>query len=210
MTPLTEERDTAKREGKIIVRGVKTGVTILAGAMVARNAAGYALPAADAAGLTVEGRAAKTVDNSDGQDGDLQVEIEQGFFLYDSAGLTAADAGKDCYAADDHTVNLTGGSNHVFAGVIGEVVSETEVWVKMGISIRGPQGEQGDKGDQGEEGPVPEATVVAAVASPAAGTQGAGYVQADVQRIATLADENKAQLNAVIAALKAAGLMASV
>ena len=63
---MTEERDTPKREGKMIVIGVATGEKIFAGAIVARNAAGYALAAADAAGLVVVGRAEKTVDNTAG------------------------------------------------------------------------------------------------------------------------------------------------
>ncbi|MCX5785672.1 MAG: collagen-like protein [Elusimicrobia bacterium] len=237
MSELDQERDTAKRAGKIIVRGAAAEVRIFAGSMVARNASGYAVPAADTAGLVVEGRAAKTVDNSGGENGDLQVEIEQGVFLYDSAGLTEGDAGKECYAADDQTVNLDGGTNHVFAGVIMEVVSADEAWVKMGMAIRGDKGDQGDpgsagakgdkgdagdpgsagakgdkgdKGDQGDPGEFTEAAYVGAVASDNAGTQGISYVQMDVQRIATLADENKTQLNAVIAALKTAGLMASV
>lgn len=53
------------------------------------------------------------------------------------------------------------------------------------------------------------AVVQAANATAAAGTMTGAYVQADVQRIATLADALKTDLNALIAKLKTAGLMAT-
>ena len=199
MSALNEERDTAKREGKIIVLGAKAGVKIYAGAMVAKNADGLAVPAADAAGLVVVGRAAKTVDNTNGQDNDLQVEAEQGLFLYDAAGLTAADAGKDCFAADDQTVALAGGNNSVFAGVLVEVQSATEAWVLIAPGVKVTPSAV----------VVPEAAVVAAVATADAAAQGAAYVQADAQTVAALANANKTAINAILTALKAAGLMAA-
>lgn len=45
-------------------------------------------------------------------------------------------------------------------------------------------------------------TAIAALATADAPAQGVGYVQADVQAIATLANDLKAKLNAVLAALK--------
>jgi rRNA maturation endonuclease Nob1 len=49
----------------------------------------------------------------------------------------------------------------------------------------------------------------AALATADAAAQGADYVQADAQSVATLANDTKAKLNDVIAALKTAGLMAA-
>jgi hypothetical protein len=204
---LTEERDTAKREGKIIVLGVEEAKKIFAGSMVALNAAGFAQPASDAAGLVVLGRANKTVDNSAGAAGALQVEIEQGFFLFTSAGLTAADAGKDCYAASDEAVDLTGGTNKVFAGIIAEVVSATECWVKMGLG--GKKISTIAEIQAQIEASLPVAAVVAADATAAAAVQGVGYVQADAQTVATLANALQTKVNAILTSLKAAGLMAN-
>lgn len=53
-----------------------------------------------------------------------------------------------------------------------------------------------------------QAADVAAVSQANAATQTASYVQADVQSIADLANANKVAINAALAALKAAGLMA--
>jgi len=192
MAMLTEERAGCARKGELTVLGVAAGVKVFAGGMGARNAAGYAAPASDKAGLVVIGRFTKTVDNTAGADGDQQVPIERGAFLWDAAGLTAADAGKNAFVTDDQTINTGGGTNKVFAGVIMEVPSATEAWVLQGPAVK----------------PVP-AAAVAAVAAADASAQSAAYVQADVQTIATLATENKTKLNAVIAALKAAGLMAA-
>jgi hypothetical protein len=54
----------------------------------------------------------------------------------------------------------------------------------------------------------PQAADVAAVSAAAAATQTSSYVQADAQSIATLANANKAAINAILSSLKAAGLMA--
>lgn len=45
-------------------------------------------------------------------------------------------------------------------------------------------------------------TAITAIATANATTQTAGYVQADVQSIATLANANKAKINEILAALK--------
>lgn len=54
-----------------------------------------------------------------------------------------------------------------------------------------------------------QAAVVAAVSEADAAEQTASYVQADVQTIADLATANKVAINAILTALKNAGLMAS-
>ncbi len=203
------ERRTDAREGKILVRGVKGGVKIDAGTIVARNAAGFALPAADAAGLVVEGCAEKTVDNTGGQDGDAKVEINQGFFLYDAAGLTDADNGKDCFVEDEATVNLVGGTNKVYAGVIAEVVSPTAVWVKQGLGGKKVLTAAETQALVDAIPATPVAVVVAAAASPDATAAGVAYDQVVAQSSVTLLNELKTQLNAALAALKAAGLMAN-
>lgn len=48
---------------------------------------------------------------------------------------------------------------------------------------------------------------VAAIATANAATQTASYVQADVQSIATLANQTKTTVNAILSALKTAGMM---
>jgi hypothetical protein len=64
----------------------------------------------------------------------------------------------------------------------------------------------GDLADTGAAGVIVQGAAVADVASADAATQTAGYVQADVQSIATLANETKAQLNALLASLRAGAI----
>lgn len=57
-------------------------------------------------------------------------------------------------------------------------------------------------------GGVKKAGAVSAVSAENAETIGAEFAQAEVQRVATLADANKMAINAIITNLKAAGIMA--
>ncbi|MBC5688216.1 hypothetical protein H8S37_04640 [Mediterraneibacter sp. NSJ-55] len=58
-------------------------------------------------------------------------------------------------------------------------------------------------------GLVKQSSVVNVVSAENAGTVGAEFNQAEVQKVATLADANKTAINAVIEALKTSGIMAS-
>lgn len=64
----------------------------------------------------------------------------------------------------------------------------------------------GDLATTGAAGVIAQGAAVADIASADAATQTAGYVQADVQSIATLANETKAQLNALLASLRAGAI----
>lgn len=57
-------------------------------------------------------------------------------------------------------------------------------------------------------GGVKQATTVASVSASNAGTIGNNFNQTEVQKIATLADANKTAINAILSALKTAGIMA--
>lgn len=58
-------------------------------------------------------------------------------------------------------------------------------------------------------GLVKQATLVQDVSSENAGTISDAFVQEEVQKVATLADANKTAINAIISALKTAGIMAT-
>lgn len=58
-------------------------------------------------------------------------------------------------------------------------------------------------------GLVKQATLVQAVSSENAGTISDAFAQEEVQKVATLADANKTAINAIISALKTAGIMAT-
>lgn len=120
------ERDTRERLPKS--RALEAGGTIYAGTLVALNSSGLAVPAADAAGLRVLGRAENSAVTGE------QVEVAEGCFLLDNAGsgnaLTLADLGRFAYVADDRTVSKSPGSNGVVAGIVFDV-EPLGVWVRV-------------------------------------------------------------------------------
>ena len=103
MAALTEGRNTTE----LHVGGVhysysrEAAATIYAGALAAQNADGKAVPASDAAGLVVLGRA------ETGANAGFGVVIRKGTYLYNNGegaeALTAADIGKECFVVDQGT-----------------------------------------------------------------------------------------------------------
>jgi len=135
MAALTSDRNTAMRDGHTVSLPVAASKKIYAGALVARDAGGYATPGAAAAGLRGVGRAEAQADNSSGQAGDLSVEVRKGVFRFgNSSGadeITRADIGSDCYIVDDSTVARTDGTGtRPVAGKVFDVDSEG-VWVRF-------------------------------------------------------------------------------
>lgn len=121
MSALTASRDTREIVGSLVQLTVKAEKTIYAGALVAADATGYALPAADAANLRVLGRA------EHGAVAGEKIMIKRGVFLFDNNSgdaVDAADIGGYCYVADDQTVQATANSNTVIAGVVRGVTDE--------------------------------------------------------------------------------------
>ncbi len=134
MAALTADRDTPRRDGDIVSMGVAASKKIYAGALVARDANGYATPGATATGLLGVGRAESQVDNSSGSNGDVTVEVRKGVFRFDNYAtdqVTIADIGNDCYIVDDQTVARTNGTGT--RSVAGKVfdVDSNGVWVKF-------------------------------------------------------------------------------
>ena len=118
---LTKNRDTREIAGALVRLTVKTGATIYAGALVAVDSTGYAVPASDAAGLKVVGRAEHQAA------ADQPVMVKRGVFLYNNKTgdkVTAAHIGGYCYAADDETVQGTANTNEVVAGIVRGVTAD--------------------------------------------------------------------------------------
>lgn len=129
MAPLTQDRNTTRKEGEQVVFPVAAGVKIFAGAGVCLDAAGNAVPAADTAGLKFVGISRQYVDNTGGAAGDQTVLLwREGIFDFVAVGMTAADVGKPAFVTDDQTVALTS-AHGVSCGIIAEVESATKVWV---------------------------------------------------------------------------------
>lgn len=143
MAALTTERDTTRiaRGAQMISLPVKGQTTIYQGAIVALGADGYAVPASKAAGLTVAGRAEETVTNA-GADGDAQILVSRGVFVFDNSSTGAVDLThvlKLCYLEDDHTVSKTDTGSSVAGLVI--AVREDGVAVEMGYGRTAPAAE---------------------------------------------------------------------
>lgn len=134
MTALATDRNTPRAAGSI--KSLPMAVALIyAGAIVMRNATGYATKGAVSTTLIGVGRANERVDNSGGAAGDLRINVETGVFRYGNSAttdlITIADIGKPCYAVDDQTVAKTSGTNaRSIAGFIYDV-DAIGVWVEF-------------------------------------------------------------------------------
>ena len=126
---LTAERSTPERTGENLAVAVASSTTIYAGAMVAINSGGYAVPASDTAGLKVLGRAERTVVNAGGN-GAAVIIVRRGVFRWANGDtFTLADVGALAYVEDDQTVQKAASATHdIPAGTI-LAVDADGVWV---------------------------------------------------------------------------------
>jgi hypothetical protein len=134
MTALTADRNTPRAEGNIKSLPMSAS-KIFAGAIVMRNATGFATKGAVATTLVGVGRAEEQVDNSSGSAGDKRINVRPGVYRYanSAAGdlITIADIGKPAYAIDDQTVAKTDGTaTRSIAGFVFDV-DAIGVWVEF-------------------------------------------------------------------------------
>lgn len=184
MAALTSDRDTQERIPQL--RTLESAGTIYAGALVAVNASGKAVPASDTAGLTVVGRAQHPAKTGE------KITVKSGCFAFDAADgvtFTAADAGSIAYVADDHTVDKSGGTNKIAAGVVYDV-DEQGVWIRTVDEAQ-------------------EAAAVAAIADAAEPAITAGAAIADVVAAGEDSANLIAAVNGILAALRSAGIIAA-
>jgi hypothetical protein len=131
MAALDKDRNTPLREGADIIVPVAAGVKIYAGALVAANAAGYAVPGSTATTLTYLGRAEESVDNTGGDSGSRLICIRRArAFRWDNdsaAPVAQAGLGKPAYITDDHTVSGTS-TGRSPAGIVIDITPDG-VWV---------------------------------------------------------------------------------
>ncbi len=130
------ERNTFRKDGKLIAFLVAAATLIEADKMVAVNAAGHLVEAADAVGITVIGVAAETCDNLVGVAGDLAclVNRKQVFNLKNDATnpVVQASVGSSVYITNSQTVAVIAGPiNNIVAGKC-LAVGADGVWVEIG------------------------------------------------------------------------------
>lgn len=132
MTALTADRNTPIRDAIDFEYGVGAGSKIFAGAIVMKNATGYAVKGATATGQIALGVAQELADNTSGADGAIKVKVRKGTFRFANDGtITIADIGGTAYIVDDQTVaDNNGGATRSALGTIVDVDS-TGAWVKI-------------------------------------------------------------------------------
>lgn len=190
MAALTRNRKTSERIPA--VRQFEAAAKIYAGAIVALNASGKAVPAADTDGLTVAGRAETSAVSGE------MVTVKTGCFRYDNAAapgkITVADIGKAAYVADDHTVAKSG-TNSVAAGLIFDL-DDKGVWVEISPAAL--------KAARAIESFTDTDTTYTAATASALGLvkQAAAVTDATSETVT-------AQLNALLGALRTAGIVAA-
>lgn len=130
---LSEERNTPERSGDFYSLTVCSNVVIYKGAIVSRDADGYAIPAGDTTGTTVIGCAPLTADNrAANYHASRTIAIAPGIFGWAHTGFTDADIGQLAYVLDDQTVTpATNVTYDIVAGVIVDV-DGTTCWVDTG------------------------------------------------------------------------------
>ncbi len=133
MAGLTKDRATPYRDGIEIEFPVASNAKIYAGSLVCANTTGYAVPAADTAGLRFVGVAMQQADNTGGANGAMTVRLRRvGVFLFDAANLTQAMVGTSMYVVDDHTIaNSSGTTNGIRTGIMVKFVDVTHGWVDI-------------------------------------------------------------------------------
>ena len=138
MTALAMDRNTEYSLGDLLSVPVAASARIFAGSLVCVGADGYAVPAADTAGLLLAGVATAQADNRTGQDGDLSVVVRRrGRFRFgSSSALDQSSVGAKAFALDDQTVALAAGVSHsVAVGVIDKVESASSGWVSIDAAV---------------------------------------------------------------------------
>lgn len=137
MAVLTADRNTQSREAEVKIYPVGVDI-IYKGALVAVDANGFLLAAADTAALRVVGVADEKVDNSGGSAGDLNCRVVSGRkFRFAATAITQAMVNQIMYVVDDQTFDDSLGTNGIKAGRLEEFISTTEGWIyipKGGLS----------------------------------------------------------------------------
>jgi hypothetical protein len=112
---------------------------IYAGSFVCVNAAGYALPGSDTAGLIFEGVALDRADNSLGSAGDIRVPLRRRGLVNATlaTAITQANVGDNVFLVDDESVDLAGNTtNDIFCGIIAKYIDTTHAMIDIEPAIR--------------------------------------------------------------------------
>jgi hypothetical protein len=136
LTALTANHDAERKDGILVAYKAAARTVIHKGALVCLNAAGYAVPAADEAGLTFVGVAYERGDNAAGQDGDVSARVwKDGSFRMTMRSPRLENLGAPAYVVDDNTVALSA-AHAVSAGTIVEIPADDVVRVLIRNAVK--------------------------------------------------------------------------
>jgi hypothetical protein len=133
MTALSAKKDVKHQPANILSYKM-AAVSILEGALVSINSAGYATNATDAASEIFVGVAEESVDNSAGSAGDEEIKVRIGGVVevVAATSLAQTNVSDQVYVADNQTVDLAANlTNDVLVGRIVEVVTATKLRVAL-------------------------------------------------------------------------------
>ena len=135
---LSNDHPIERTDGVHLAYPVNGTSKIYAGALVCVDADGYLVPGADTAGLIFVGWATQQVDNTSGDDGDLNCTVQRrGLVKCAIAAATQANVGDSVFLVDDNTVGLAATTtNDIYCGIIAGYVDTTHVWVDIEPAIR--------------------------------------------------------------------------
>lgn len=131
---LSADKKMEYTEGVEVPFPVINADIIYGGSHVCVNAAGYALPGSDTAGLIYVGEALERVDNSLGNSGDKSVVVRRrGLIKMELAtAITVANSGDNVFLVDDEKVDLTANvTNKIFCGIIAGYIDSTHAWIDI-------------------------------------------------------------------------------
>lgn len=136
MPALTQPRNTPTREGRALHDPVAASTRIFAGSLMCLNAAGFAVPGSTATTLKARGVVQKSVDNSNGGNGDAFVTSERGVFRFNNDAVDAIDRSHiegTAWIVDDNTVAATDGGDPATRSAAGNIidVDDNGVWVEI-------------------------------------------------------------------------------
>ena len=133
MAVLTANYDTADKRGIVVGYNVQAATKIFAGALVAIDASGFLVNAADAAGLVFAGVAYESGDNSVGAAGAVGVRVQEaGTVVVPLSGTWGQGVvGKKAFCVDNNTVAVSGTANSLYVGDVVALVAGGKVRVRV-------------------------------------------------------------------------------
>jgi hypothetical protein len=113
-----------------------SNVKVPKGVLTCINTSGHVTNGADTASFLFAGVSYEQIDNSGGSAGAKEIRIEKSgehMFAYNGGDAAQAVVGKEVYIVDNQTVDddATATTNDVKCGVIAEIVSATQVRIRI-------------------------------------------------------------------------------